>query len=82
MYVRVQSGRLSRRKNDMLINPPPPRLPKQALAEELGPLYAQGQLDGFNLYVYGIVLRALRPPALLLGGGGSGGGVEDRPRYA
>lgn len=56
-----------------------PSLPKQALAEELGPLYARGQLDGFNIYIYGIVLRALQPPALF--GSAGAGAAEDRPRY-
>lgn len=54
-----------------------PTPPKQALAEELAPLYEQGQLDGFNLYVYGIVLKALQPQLL----GGGGGNLEGRPRY-
>ncbi len=63
---------------DWTQTPPPPLL--KALAEELGPLYAQGKLDGFNLYVYGMVLKALRP-RLVLGAGGSGSSsVEGRPR--
>jgi hypothetical protein len=39
----------------------PPALPTQALAKELGALYARQHLDGLNLYIYGVVLKELQP---------------------